>query len=292
MMKKVWLEQVFRCVETAYIVDEETKKLLWTNKDEYADAVKKKLPCYKAFFGKDSPCSACEKLKEGQLHQWDYYDEKEKEWLKVKNLVFVDEDKTLRVGNFNLISDSMGLSRESVLQISELQKLLAENQLIKNMLEYDSTHDKMTKIFNRNKYNSDISLNVYSGGKLGILYFDLNNLKEVNDKYRHEVGDSLIICLANAITKTSELYKNSAGYRVGGDEFILILPNISNEELHIAHEKFSNILENNQSKLPCVVAIGEAYSDRCNDVEKLVTDADQAMYINKIYLKSKKGEMR
>lgn len=272
-----------RCSERLFIVDEGTKTVVWSNDL----SVSVGSPCYNAFFGKTCVCDYCPQPKENELYQWDVYDDVRKCWIKVKSILFRDGGRLLRAVNFNAMNDAMNLSRDSIELASDLQKLLNENERIKNAFENQASHDLMTGLFNRNRFNLDMASGLFDGGGTGILYFDLNNLKLVNDTLRHEAGDRLIMCLANAISVTAEQY-NAHAYRVGGDEFVLIFIGISSGELDGAQTFFYNALDKNQTQPPCIVAVGKVYSESGCDAEKLISAADHEMYLDKQRLKSQK----
>lgn len=285
-MKQEWTDALLKCAETLFIADENSKKIVWTN----AGDIRCGETCHSALFGSDTPCRTCPALRFDEVYIWDLYDDKKKRWLKVKSLLLDDNGHTLRVCNLNTIDDSMRLSRDSVEQISELQKLLNENRRMKCILESEASHDRMTGLLNRNRFNLDLTSGMFDRPGTGVLYFDLNNLKEVNDKFRHEAGDRLILCLAGAITATSQLYPGSYAYRVGGDEFVLMLTGCTADMLRQAHQQFYRCMEAAPSQPPCIAAVGEAFSESGCDGEKLIQTADRTMYEDKQRLKSIKPQ--
>ena len=106
--------------------------------------------------------------------------------------------------------------------ILSLIHISRESGELQQLLEYESYHDRLTGLFNRNRYVCDLKERFLDVQCAGILFLDLNNLKEVNDKYFHSEGDKLLCRLADTIyTATGEAGRC---YRVGGDEFIIILP--------------------------------------------------------------------
>lgn len=281
-LKNKWIKPLINCIETAFIVDDETKKIVWSMNGLEGQY------CYEAFFGREDICQFCPKLKKNEFYTCECYDEKNNHWLKSKSNLFIDEGKILRAENFNMIDDAMNLSFDSVKEMSLLQKLLDENQRISNALEYEATHDKMTGLLNRNCYNQDIASGKYNVENLGVLYFDLNNLKYVNDTYRHEAGDRLICCLANSIKQLSDEVEESNGYRIGGDEFVLMISKCSENNIKEILDKFNEIIRKyEKDDPPCVVAVGSAFSKDLCDAEQLVSEADKKMYICKKEMKKK-----
>ena len=73
----------------------------------------------------------------------------------------------------------------------------------------------------KNYYLQAIKEEYSSMKHIGVIYFDLNNLKEINDTYGHDVGDIIIIKLAKSISYL--LDEGIRAYRIGGDEFIVII---------------------------------------------------------------------
>lgn len=282
-IKQEWLEPLMKCIETIFIVDDESKEIVWINESRTG------IHCYECFFGRKEPCPFCPKLQINQLYIWDYYDKRNERWLKIKYFLFQDGERLLRAGNFDRMDDAMNLSHDTVLEISFLQKLLKENQEIKSVLEREAAYDRMTGLFNRNRFNHDIDLGIYNEENVGVLYFDLNNLKEVNDTYRHEAGDKLICCLAEAIKQTSCETENSVCYRIGGDEFVLMIKKCSEELLERTLKRFREIIKVYENQTPpCVTAVGAAFTMNTCDAETLISEADKAMYVDKQRLKSLK----
>lgn len=281
-IKKEWINPILNCVETVAVIDEETKDVLWSNVE---------LPqgkCHEVLFGCTEQCSACPELQENESYTWDCYNKKKNQWEKVNYSLYRDADKLLRIGNFQNIHDEMSLTHDSMKEVSSLQKLLNENRRMKDKLEYEATHDRMTGLFNRNRFNMDLVSDEFGGANIGVLYFDLNNLKTINDTYRHEVGDQLICRLADTIKKAAELSEHAKCYRVGGDEFVMLVSQCTEDSLDHIRKEFREMIaeESKDQELPCIVAMGQAYSSGEMDIDALVSEADQKMYINKQNMKS------
>lgn len=141
----------------------------------------------------------------------------------------------------------------------------------KEQLERQSYEDILTGLYNRNRYNKDIALfETADVSNLGILYMDLNGLKQVNDAYGHEQGDILIKSTAFQIRR---IFANCA-YRIGGDEFVVIVKDVTKEEFH---EKI-RLVEKNMSDANINISVGTSWrSDNANITEQL-READRLMY--------------
>ena len=125
----------------------------------------------------------------------------------------------------------------------------------------------------------------------GIAVFDLNNLKVVNDMYGHELGDALLKAAGRYI---SEIFIGSKAYRIGGDEFCVILSEEDYEKRDELESTFLALQEEqalDKEKGICIsIAMGMAAApeDGCN-YDKIFELADQRMYQNKKIQKENMG---
>lgn len=123
------------------------------------------------------------------------------------------------------------------------------------------------------------------------IVMDINNLKEVNDRYGHYEGDRLIQAAASCILDVfGPLGK---GYRIGGDEFVVILENSTAEEVEKALEAFQQRVqkENGQKETHCLsIAAGYAlWKQESDTAEELFRRADADMYVRKQKMKLERG---
>lgn len=280
------LDNILKCVEGIYVIEEASREIVYVNeficRQEPAQYIGK--TCHKAFLGKDEPCDFCPDLREAtgrnqSCYSWDFFDSRTGSWFKVKNRYFELDGVGYRAGNLNMMGDTMGLSRDAISEMSALQKLLNRNEQLQEDFEHEATHDRMTGMRNRNQYIRDLK-NI-CGGALGVLYFDINNLKETNDGFNHAMGDSLIIRLATAIMVS--LGDGIEGYRIGGDEFVVLYHNCDTDALASCRENIMELLEeaNENQPVPCNIAVGSAFCQDTEDAEKLVAQADHEMYRDK-----------
>ena len=119
----------------------------------------------------------------------------------------------------------------------------------------------------------------------GVIYFDLNRFKDVNDTYGHEVGDKILCIFANTLIEVF----NEFGYvgRIGGDEFMVILLNQKEEDMIEMCHKVQYILIEESKKLDFNYTITTSYgcamrrrgSDE--DLNNIVAKADERMYCYK-----------
>ena len=282
-LKEALLEAVLDCAEGVYVVAEDSRTVVYANRC-LTDSRGCRLvgePCYRVLMGRETPCPFCPSLQEGdEPYAWDWFDARSDKWLKIKNRLVTVDGVRYRVGNLNEVHDMMELSREAVTGMGALNRVIQQYNQTRNELEFASTHDRMTRLYNRNQYIRDLSL-AEDIRTAGVLFFDLNNLKRVNDLYRHAAGDMLLRRLAACLGPAEG--KGRRAYRIGGDEFVVLVQNCTQEELDAC---LSGILaelgrRNEGVKIPCDVAAGAAWSDEVVDLEELVGLADQRMYEDK-----------
>ena len=142
-------------------------------------------------------------------------------------------------------------------------------------LSYLSYHDNLTTFYNRNRYIKDTQKLFNMDTSLGIIYLDVNGLKDVNDQFGHEVGDALLVECAR---RMKMVFKKADFYRIGGDEFIIICQSIKKESF----EKRVKELSESFSKKPvCQVAIGTQWTNAVGNINEMIAEADARMYENK-----------
>lgn len=289
-MTNEWCEPLLSCCEGLYILEEKTKKIIWAN-SFIAKGIKDFClgePCWKVFLHRDGPCSFCPTLTmEDGVYVWDYYAPIEKRWLKVKQLVFNWDGVLYRAGNINMIDEVMHLNYETVQEISMLQSLLTQNNRAMMDIRKGALYDTLTGLLNRNCFQMDLEEEYAHSPGLGVLYLDINNLKEINDSCRHSAGDTLLRRTAHVMQMVSRQAQPSKCYRIGGDEFVMLFKNCTEEKLAGHASLFKTYLENCNRNQPhsCSVAIGMAFSEAACDPEQLVSQADKDMYVCKQQMK-------
>lgn len=137
-------------------------------------------------------------------------------------------------------------------------------------LEKLSYEDSLTGLYNRNRYNYDIKrLKENKPATLGVIFMDLNGLKKINDTKGHESGDELIKNTAAVIKK---VFDNA--YRIGGDEFVVFLENITADDM----ERYLQQIRSSMEDAAISVAIGHDFKVGAVDVEAQIKLADKVMY--------------
>lgn len=157
----------------------------------------------------------------------------------------------------------------------------------------DKTYkDALTSVGNVNAYNQKIK-DLY--GTYAIVMLDINNLKQINDKFGHKVGDEYIKGCCKLICNA---FKHSPVYRIGGDEFIVILQKVDYDNRQFIIDKltktFDDLYNNTNIDLPYrySMSIGMAISKPDMSVEDVYNLADKQMYNNKVLFKQVYGSYR
>ena len=151
-------------------------------------------------------------------------------------------------------------------------------------LTYRKETDLGTHVYNKNKYEEMINDYYPQVDRLAAIFWDVNNLKCVNDKYGHAAGDVLIQTLSSVLYELSTDRRKV--YRIGGDEFIVLIKDVTVEELRImlkAMRKGLKVsLAQKQPEYMFSTSIGIAqFGKDGSDFETLFKIADAALYIAK-----------
>ena len=158
--------------------------------------------------------------------------------------------------------------------LSSIQFFLTNSLTTKKQqeqLRYMSYRDMLTCLYNRNKYIQILDSYKETGmEKAGAAYIDLNGLKQINDQKGHEAGD-VFICNA---AKVISCYFPENSYRIGGDEFVILIGDIEEQEFLQKIENLKKTMEKEQVN----VSIGYVWQDSCPDIESMLKDADKKMY--------------
>ena len=140
-----------------------------------------------------------------------------------------------------------------------------------------SSTDMLTGVMNRNEMNHfvDALAESASGKSVGVLFADLNGLKSVNDGEGHDAGDLMLKHAADALREVFAVHEI---FRAGGDEFVVVLTDITEDALQEKAER----LRAAAAKYPNVVfAIGAACADDVRQVRRALRQADERMYSDK-----------
>jgi diguanylate cyclase (GGDEF)-like protein len=149
-------------------------------------------------------------------------------------------------------------------------------------LEAIAAHDPLTGAYNRRGMEAELEIamsdSARSGSPLGLMVFDLDHFKQVNDRFGHEAGDAVLVRVANTVrgcTRMSDRY-----FRLGGEEFGLLVPGADPGALRLIAEKLRAAVE---QQVQCggrsvTVSIGGTCLVPGEPAADLLARADAAMY--------------
>lgn len=148
-------------------------------------------------------------------------------------------------------------------------------------LTYLKETDSLTRLFNKNKYNEMVSMYYPNVDNITVIFWDLNNLKIINDTYGHEYGDKSLSALASVLYAHSDEQCRRV-YRFGGDEFVMIIDNPHDGEADriISAVKDELVKCSYDISIEISSAVGVA-SGNGSDIIEIVKNADSAMYADK-----------
>ncbi len=161
-----------------------------------------------------------------------------------------------------------------------------DSLLKKNLeLERQAYYDNLTKVFNRNKFNELLKREINRARRykisLSFAIFDIDHFKHVNDNFGHLIGDKVLVEFSSLIARN--IRESDIFARWGGEEFVLLMPEINGDDAKKVAEKIRKSIENHTfevvGKVTC--SIGIAQFDINMSVEELISSSDKALYFAK-----------
>ncbi|MGH8370876.1 MAG: GGDEF domain-containing protein, partial [Gammaproteobacteria bacterium] len=156
---------------------------------------------------------------------------------------------------------------------------IAHEQLLR-----ESFTDSLTGAYNRRAFNEGTGLEEARSSFGTLVMFDMDNLKTINDQYGHKYGDALLQYFATVLR--GGLRPSDKLYRLGGDEFLVVMPRAIAE---VAEQRMQALiaeaaplrLESADVEILLSTSIGTASFRSADDLETAMHDADRAMYTSK-----------
>lgn len=147
------------------------------------------------------------------------------------------------------------------------------------LLRHQAEHDPLTGIMNRGAFEQIRKILQVKSTPLALLIIDVDKFKLVNDGYGHEIGDAILKKVAKLLVETFRSSDYPA--RIGGDEFAVILPDMTLDMSSILSNKINFLnetLQNPKDKLPKIsLSVGAAFSEN-GFTDDLYKKADMALY--------------
>jgi diguanylate cyclase len=179
----------------------------------------------------------------------------------------------------------MNLLNEMRTQLTSLEQETSEykHRLIEQ--KYHSHHDALTKVPNRTAYNERMEIEYRRwrrhGSSLCLAVLDVDHFKSINDNYGHAAGDKTLQVIAQNINRC--LRATDFLSRWGGEEFVILFPQIPEQELLKPMETIRRHIERipfkfKDVKVTITVSIGAAYFKEGDSIEAVFDRADKALY--------------
>lgn len=175
------------------------------------------------------------------------------------------------------------LTYEKIL-INRLRIELAEGQSHSAIWRDLALVDSLTGLFNRRFAERQIRAEVARAQRknyqLTVVLFDLNDFKNINDRYGHAAGDTALKAFADRLT--SACRQGDIAARLGGDEFMLLLPECDATQVHLLLDRMEGIdADIEGKKIRITYAVGWADSQKGQQPQELLDEADRALYTHK-----------
>ncbi len=186
--------------------------------------------------------------------------------------IYMDTDSI--INNFTLESSRFCMMAAKVAYV------LVDNYNMKIV----STVDKLTKLYTRKHFESELSNEFMyvekEGGKFSIIMIDIDKFKSVNDRFGHQKGDEILQNVSSIIM--SSVRKGDICGRYGGEEIIILLPGTDAEGAYSVAEKIRKKIENTKLlglNTPLTISLGiSSYPEHGTWGKDLIDKADQALY--------------
>ncbi len=173
-----------------------------------------------------------------------------------------------------LVRDMLQENRQLQSKVSDCQEQVSDLIVRSAKSERDARTDALTKLPNRRAWDEKL-MNLRSLTSIALV--DVDDFKMINDGYGHAAGDAMLQLIGTILRNTHDV----AAYRIGGDEFALLIPPGSEEEIaeRIRKKITTSVLQFANEKLSVSVSIGVARPSGQNDPwEMLLRRADDALY--------------
>jgi diguanylate cyclase (GGDEF)-like protein/PAS domain S-box-containing protein len=160
---------------------------------------------------------------------------------------------------------------------------ITERKVAEEKVRYQSFHDGLTGLYNRVYLEKEMErLNTKRQLPLGMIMADLNGLKLVNDTFGHEAGDELLKQAAEILRNSCR--KEDIISRWGGDEFVVFLPQTTEEDLKAIWQRIDEKCKETHVKdIPLSLALGTAIKHSANmDMAEILKEAEENMYKHKL----------
>ena len=199
-----------------------------------------------------------------------------------EDLVFDDGSIKHLIGNAAPLRDGSGKVYGAVAAFIDITARRTMEEQIRRMAHFDSLTSLPNRILLMDRLEQALAISQRNQSKTGVIFMDLDNFKEVNDKLGHHVGDMLLQQVAERIR--ASLREVDTVSRLGGDEFVVVLPELRQiEDARVIGQKLLKAVDGEYivsgERLLITPSLGiSIYPDHADDASTLIRIADKAMY--------------
>ncbi|ODC02534.1 hypothetical protein BFW38_02215 [Terasakiispira papahanaumokuakeensis] len=174
-----------------------------------------------------------------------------------------------------------GLEQDLRQMLNHWSETLQNRDQVEQHLLTLATTDQLTGIFNRHKWDEQISQaldRATTGEPFSVLLVDVDYFKQVNDQHGHDVGDQVLYVLAQTLSE--HLLQQCRIFRLGGEEFAILMLNTDDSAAQKRAETLRSLIEAHQwAPLPSItISIGGSSYQKPDNAQSLLKRADQALY--------------
>lgn len=188
----------------------------------------------------------------------------------------IEIDEVSRIFEIRMVK-----SKEEVIAIA---RDITERRKMEQKLDYLSYHDQLTGLYNRRFFEEELKrLNVTRNLPLTIVMADVNGLKLINDSFGHVIGDELLIKVAQVIKDGCR--EDDIISRIGGDEFVILLPNTSSKDAEMIVNRIRGLASLQKvSSIELSISFGwETKSKEEEEITEIFNKAEDYMYTRKLF---------
>lgn len=257
-----------------FVVDVNNFKINYINKHmrKVFPMAKENALCYEALFNFTEPCPNCPivgltSFEQRTFPEIEIFDKSKNQFFKLQT--------TLVEWN--------GAAHYALMSIYDVTKDVAERERLEEVAETDP----LTGILNRRGGIAALEriIAFKENSKISVVSVDLNGLKYVNDNFGHSEGDFYLNSFVQAVIRS--IRGDDIVSRLGGDEFLIVLPSCKEENalalLKKVNEDLQKILVDENKDYPGSIAYGvqEIVASPSVDIQEVFDRADEKMYLNK-----------
>lgn len=190
----------------------------------------------------------------------------------------IEKNKLLKDGNVSLERVIAQKTDELARKNQQLERKIIEVESLANI-------DSLTQVASRNFFEAELSKEMLRANRyhhpLSLAMFDLDKFKDINDKFGHKVGDAILCSISQLVSQN--IRDVDLLSRWGGDEFVIIFPELTQQQAHKTSEKLRALISQHKltQGLTITCSFGVARYQTGDSITELFQRVDRQLYISK-----------